>query len=55
MNPKTPVIVGVGQVLNRSKDLEEAVDSNSLLKELSAKYPNLKADDIIISKTKDGK
>ena len=26
MNPKTPVIVGVGQVLNRSKDLEEAVE-----------------------------
>ena len=26
MNPRTPVIVGVGQVLNRSKDLEEAVE-----------------------------
>ena len=26
MNPNTPVIVGVGQVLNRSKDLEEAVE-----------------------------
>ncbi len=26
MNPNTPVIVGVGQVLNRSKELEEAVE-----------------------------
>jgi len=26
MNPNTPVIVGIGQVLNRSKELEEAVE-----------------------------
>ena len=26
MNPNTPVIDGIGQVLNRSKELEEAVE-----------------------------
>ena len=25
MNPRTPVVVGVGQVLNRSKDLDDAI------------------------------
>ena len=26
MNPRTPVVVGVGQVLNRSKDLDDAIE-----------------------------
>ena len=26
MNPRTPVVVGVGQVLNRSKDLGDAIE-----------------------------
>ena len=26
MNPRTPVVAGVGQVLNRSKDLDEALE-----------------------------
>ena len=26
MNPRTPVVVGVGQVLNRSKDLNDAIE-----------------------------
>ena len=33
MNPKTPVIVGVGQILNRSKNLDDAVEPIQMMLE----------------------